>query len=489
MPRIHAATCLLSLGLPALLPAQEPVRVTDRGSVLQVVEPDAQDLDLRMTPVVRAVQRAADSVVSIYLQNANTLTRGEPVTRGQGSGVILDESGLVITNWHVIWPIVSSQLDGSSFAAEVKLRDGRARRAVVLSHSKEHDLALLQVQLEAGEKVQPIEIARSSDLMIGETLIAIGNPQGHANTVTTGVLSATERTITVRAPDGQVREFAHLIQTDAAINHGNSGGALLDITGKLVGINNAMAEGAENIGFAIPMDLVREVFETELSRSGNFALALDAPWLGLEVVDRGPATLVSSVLVDSPADRAGIEAGDVLTRVRDHEIRGSLDYQRQLIAAPFGEALPLRVRRADRDLDLAPVPTTRANWFVQRALGCTVEEVKAKDEPDTLRRATLAYYSGSGRRSAYLLPSTLRVSAVEPGSPAEGLLEAGDLVFACVARSRFGEFDRPLESRRELLEELGRRYGGAIKLAVARGEHDYYITLDVRSVGRTTKRD
>ena len=294
---------------PGILPAQDDQRVSERGSTLQVVEPNEVERNLRMTPVVRAVQRTADSVVSIYLQAQN----GEgTVTRGQGSGVILDESGLLITNWHVIWPLVDPRVDSAGMFAEVKLRDGRARRATVLSHSDAHDLALLQIQLQGEEKFVPATIGRSSDLMIGETMIAIGNPQGHANTVTTGVLSATGRTIKLRAPDGQVREYTELMQTDAAINGGNSGGALLDITGKLVGINNAMATGAENIGFAIPMDLVRDVFESELTQSESFSIANDTPWLGLRLVEAEGQVRIADVAKGSPADHAGIQSGDIL---------------------------------------------------------------------------------------------------------------------------------------------------------------------------------
>ena len=475
------AFVLVAAALP--LTAQNP-RVSERGTVLQVVEPDADDRDLRTTPVVRAVQRAADSVVSIYLQNQHTLATRGAVTQGQGSGVILDESGLVITNWHVVWPLVEPRHEVPGTTAEIKLRDGRARSAVLLSHSKDHDLALLQIQLRGDEKVKPAEIGRSGDLMIGETMVAIGNPQGHANTVTTGVLSAIGRTIKVRAPDGKVRDYAQLMQTDAAINQGNSGGALLDITGKLVGINNAMAVGAENIGFAIPMDLVRKVFETELTRSDSFAMGLDAPWLGLEVVDRGDLVLVSSVLVGSPADQAGVEPGDVLTGAQGHAVRGSLDYLRRLVSAEQAQPFALTVRRDGKDIRLDSRPTTRTTWLVTRALGAEFDIVTLEQEPETLHRVTKAFYRGSGLLRATLLPSTLRVTRVAEDSPAAGLLEPGDLVFANVIRQAFGDRELRLTTRRELHDQLRTRYGQTIKLAVIRGDRDFYTTIDVRAINR-----
>ena len=405
------------------------------------------------------------------------------MTHGQGSGVILDTSGLVITNWHVIWPLIGAQRD-SELTAEVKLRDGRTRPAAVLSHSNKHDLALLQIQLRGDEKVKPAEIGRSGDLMIGETLIAIGNPQGHANTVTTGVLSATGRTIKVRTPDGVAREYSQLMQTDAAINQGNSGGALLDITGKLVGINNAMAVGAENIGFAIPMDVVRNVFETELTQSTSFAMGLDAPWLGLEVVERGPAVVVSSVLVGSPADKAGIEPGDVLTTAKGQPVTGSLDYQRHLVSTAFDEPFQLTLRRGDRVLNCSPVPTTRTEWLVKRAIGVEFVEIDQQQDRAVLERVTRAYYRGSGRRRVTLLPSALLVTHVDEDSPAAGLLQPGDLVFAYVERAIFGDRERPMLSRRQLHDQLRSRYGQAIKLAVVRDDRDFYTMLDVRPINR-----
>src|SRR5690606_1919748 len=127
--------------------------------------PDEHERDLRMTPVVRAVQRARDSVVSVYLQSPQALARGAG-SEGQGSGVILDERGLVITNWHVVAPLLDD--GGPRLSASVKLRDGRTRPAHVLSSSASRDLALLQIALEPGETVQAAEIGRSADLMIGE---------------------------------------------------------------------------------------------------------------------------------------------------------------------------------------------------------------------------------------------------------------------------------------------------------------------------------
>ncbi|MCA8973387.1 MAG: PDZ domain-containing protein, partial [Planctomycetes bacterium] len=279
-------------------------------------------------------------------------------------------------------------------------------------------------------------------------------------------------------------EFSDLIQTDAAINQGNSGGALLDITGKLVGINNAMAVGAENIGFAIPMDVVRKVFEDELTQRNSFATALDAPWLGIEVVERGSTVLVSDVLVGSPADRAGVEPGDELASIKGHEVRGLLDYQRQLVTARAEQPLPITLRRSGKALAIDPVPTTRTEWLVRRALGCEFEELTAEQDRKALYQVTLAYFRGTRQRQVRLLPGTLRVTSVEPGSPADGLLQPGDLVFACVVRQLLGDGEMRLTTRRELHDQLRTRYGQAIKLAVLRDDRDFYTTVDVRALSR-----
>lgn len=460
--------------------APVPSGLVGRSSPLQVVEPDADDKDLRTTPVVRAVQRAADSVVSIYLQNAAT-PRAEPRTEGQGSGVLLDESGLVITNWHVIAPIVLGGRGSAELDVEVRLRDGRSRPARVLSSSARRDLALLQIRREKDDVFKPAEIGRSDSLMVGETVIAIGNPQGQANTVTSGVLSAIDRSIRVRTPDGELREYTGLLQTDAAINQGNSGGALLDITGRLVGINNAMAMGAENIGFAIPMDMVRGEFQRELLQSGSFAAAEDAAWLGLEVTDREGAVVVDKVVASGPAARAGVQIGDTLTRVGDHEIRSSLDYLRCVFDARADAPLPLLLRRSGRDVRADARPTTRSQWLLQSAIGAMAAQIDGDVDRGLVRKATLAFYRGSGVRRAPLFPAIVQLAAVDADGPAAAIgLQAGDLVLSVFVRQAFGDRELPVTSLRDFVRLLDANRGRSLKLSVLRGDEDLVGTIEVR---------
>jgi serine protease Do len=399
------------------------------------------------------------------------------VTEGQGSGVILDEGGFVITNWHVVAPIVL----GQGYVAQVRLRDGRTRAARVLSSSAEHDLALLQMELQAGEKVKPVEIGRSADLMIGETTIAIGNPQGHANTVTSGVLSATGRSIRVRAPDNVVREYKELLQTDAAINQGNSGGALLDITGKLIGINNAMAMGAQDIGFAIPVDTVRQVFESELIRSGSFADSADAAWLGVQMEEGDRGLVVRDVVANGPAAEAGIAKGDLIVGVADAPVHSMLDYARRMLSATPGNTLELTVAHGNARRRVQLHPATRQDFLLSAMTGFTVEQVSAEQDPDLVERATQAFYRGTRYGRVPILPSVLRVKSVQPDTPAQSLgLQRGDVILSVTGTGPRGDRDQYADSPRTLADLLRQRAGSGARLVVLRGREDLTGVLDVR---------
>jgi serine protease Do len=478
---MHHTFPLLAVFFAAGLAAAQTSPPGPRGSSLQVVEPDPAERDLRMTPVVRAVQKAADSVVSIYLQHL--LARREPVTEGQGSGVILDDSGLVITNWHVVAPVVLGGARGE-LEVQIKLRDGRARAARVLSSSATRDLALLQMQLQGGEKVKPIEVGRSADLMIGETVVAIGNPQGHANTVTSGVLSAIDRSIRVRAPDGEPREYAGLLQTDAAINQGNSGGALLDITGRLIGINNAMAVGAENIGFAIPVDAVRAEFQRELLRSTSFGAA-DGPWLGLEVTERDGAVVVESVVAGSPAAVADVRTGDELLAIGSQPVKAPVDYLRHLVDTRPRQELRLQLRRDGRTMNVAPVLISREEGLVLAAIGCTVHQVDYAADPAAVRQATIAFYEGSTYRRVPPLPAIVRVGSVQPDGPAAAIdLRPGDVILTVVVPQPRRAREMPVTALRDLAQIIDHSRGESLRIGILRGDETLDGVIDVRKAAK-----
>jgi serine protease Do len=461
------------LGLSLSFATRCPAQGLKPPTLLETAAPEADELDIRTTPVVRAVQRAADSVVSIYVLDAAAPRESEAL-EGQGSGVIVDESGLVITNWHVIGPVV---LQPGRHRVQVRLRDERRFAADVLSSSPDHDLALLQLEL-GGAKVKPVTAGRSEGLMIGETVIAIGNPEGQANTVTTGVLSAIDRSITVRAPDGQVRRYTGLLQTDAAINRGNSGGALLDITGKLVGVNNAMAVGVENIGFAIPVDTVKRVFQDVLLSADNLA----SVWLGARVEDVDGAPVVTAVAPASPAARAGLRNGDRLARVFDRDVTSALDYARALAAVRPGQEVAfdlLRGRSERVALRVRAMSNTERDLLART--GLELELVDSKQDAETVRKATLLFYAGARRGRVPSLGSVLRVREVQPDSPAADLgFRGGDVIVATRVPDFFGARTAALRSVEEFADAARQFSGGRMFLVVMRDGEALEGELDVK---------
>jgi serine protease DegS len=238
------------------------------------------------------------------------------VERSLGSGVIYDAAGHVVTNNHVI---------AGATQVQVELKDGRIAAARIVGTDPDTDLAVLEIELK---KAPAIPLGRSDTLRVGEPVLAIGNPLGLGQTVTSGIVSATGR--------GRlgVSTFENFIQTDAAINFGNSGGALVNARGQLVGINTAVLArnaGIEGIGFAIPVDLVRGVVE-EVMRNGRVVRG----WIGVlpqdlpadQAVQLGyppQGALIANFFVGSPAIEAGMQRGDVVTEVDGAKVRGAQD--------------------------------------------------------------------------------------------------------------------------------------------------------------------
>ena len=236
-----------------------------------------------------------------------------------GSGVIIDgENGYILTNAHVIH---------KTGTINVLLNDEREFNAAIIGVDAESDLAVLKI--ETKDSLPDVEMGDSDNIMIGETVIAIGNPFGFSNTVTTGVVSALHRSI--RTEDHVYHDF---IQTDASINPGNSGGPLQNIDGDLIGINTAIYSKAQGIGFAIPINKAKRIM-ADLIQYGEVVPV----WLGLTVQDitRNMAqyleiedvkgVLVSSVFKKSPADQAGIKSGDIIFKIDNTKITTAVDYR------------------------------------------------------------------------------------------------------------------------------------------------------------------
>jgi Do/DeqQ family serine protease len=278
----------------------------------------------------------------------NQMMPMERVQRSLGSGVIVEESGLVITNHHVIDGATEIRValgDRREFEAEVVLRDPRS------------DLAVLRLQRTNKERFAPIEIADSDEVEVGDLVLAIGDPFGVGQTVTQGIVSATART---RAG---ITDFQFFIQTDAAINPGNSGGALVDINGRLVGINTAIftrSGGSHGIGFAIPTNMVKVVMASAIA--GN-KLVL-RPYFGARLqpvtaeiaeslnLKRPAGALVASITPESPAARGGIRAGDVILEVDGIPVDDPAALNYRYALKPIGSNVRLTVERHGKSIHL-----------------------------------------------------------------------------------------------------------------------------------------
>ncbi len=337
------------------------------------------ELRLSYAPLVQHVQPA---VVNVYaakvVQDRNPLLddpifrrffgvpggqQHEQVQRSLGSGVMVDPSGLVVTNVHVIEgadQVKVSLSDKREFEAEIVLKDTRS------------DLAVLRLK-DSHEKFPTLELANSDELMVGDVVLAIGNPFGVGQTVTHGIISALART------QVGITDYQFFIQTDAAINPGNSGGALVDMTGKLAGINTAIfsrSGGSQGIGFAIPANMVRVVVAS--AKSGGKAVM--RPWLGARLQAVTPeiaetlglrlpsGALVANVVPSSPAARAGLKLSDLIVAIDGQAVDDPNAFDYRFATRPLGGKSEIEVQRAGKSIKLAvpleTAPDTGRNEIV-----------------------------------------------------------------------------------------------------------------------------
>jgi serine protease Do len=411
------------------------------------------DLEARRSPVVKVVDAVSQAVVYVgTVQVVETRFRRRSLfdefffgpqeerraVEGLGSGVIIDPSGIIVTNEHVI--------RGAS-AIHVVLADGRQLDAEVIGSDADNDLAVLKVSSKT--PLPAAKLGTSSDLMIGETVIAIGSPLGLKKTVTVGVVSALGRSI---RHEGQV--FNDFIQTDASINPGNSGGPLLNVDGEVIGINSAIIASAQNIGFAIPADKVRRIV-AELTHFGKVRPA----WIGADVStldldlsrrigwDRTYGALVSSVEEGSPAAQGGLQPGDVVAQVGNTQVENADDLRSRFRSFTAGTPITFRVFRGGKMLELSIVPVE----FPQSLVDATVWQ----------------------RLGLRLKPvrGGMAIIAVRPGTPAHRIgLEPGDVVLKLnnVTLTSADVF------REAVLEARSQR---SVLLLVRRGDRGYYLTL------------
>jgi putative serine protease PepD len=299
--------------------------------------------------VAAAAQTATPSTVDIRVD----LAQG----RAEGSGIILTADGNVLTNNHVV--------AGSTGPITVTLADGTEYTATVVGTSPSYDLAVIKLQNASG--LTPATLGNSADLQVGQQVVAIGSPQGLSGTVTTGIVSAFDRTVQVQGEDGSAVVYNGL-QTDAPINQGNSGGALVNLQGQVVGINSAIATAGESsgsigLGFAIPIDQAKRVAQ-EILDTG----AATKPVLGVRgnanAQSSGGGAALSEVDPGSPAASAGLRAGDVVTKVDDASVESFADLIARIGAHAPGDTVTLTVGEGSAartvDVTLGSVPDEAA---------------------------------------------------------------------------------------------------------------------------------
>lgn len=480
---------------PAARAARACAGLLGAGLVLIAATPlYADDPFLRRTATVDVVERVGPSVVNITTERI-TQTRSpfpqsplrgraardplfedffgnffEPRARrvqSLGSGVIFDREGHVLTNEHVI---------ARADRVRVAIADGREFDAELVGADPTNDLAVLRIVRPGAEGAQDGRRAgsggagsageaerlpftppgRSDDLMVGEPVIAIGNPFGFSNSVTTGVISATNRSVKAQ---GNVA-FHGLLQTDALINPGNSGGPLMNAEGELIGINTAIYGGAQGIGFAIPIDVAKRVIR-ELLLYGE----VHPVWLGLEFQDIDPAlrevldlpsgvggALVNRLQPGSPAARAGVRRGDIVTAFEQRAIESAQQLFEMLDRMTAGQDLRLQLFH---DGELREV--------VARA-----EELPQERVHDIASRMLGLELAHRANRGAF------EITAVRAGSPAESLrLRAGDLLLGMngVRMATAEDLRRAIARLRGRMRAL---------LVVQRGSGRYHLTLPLQ---------
>lgn len=374
------------------------------------------------TALTQVAESVSPSVVSIQVEVSRPANNGLPfffggqgrggIVRGGGSGVILRSDGYVLTNNHVV---------NQASRIDVRLKNGKSYPATLVGSDSATDLAMLKIDAKG---LPQAEFASSEKARVGQFVIAIGSPFGLDYTVTTGVLSAKGR--------GGIgaNEIEDYLQTDASINPGNSGGPLVDLQGRVLGINTMIIGRGSGIGFAIPSEIAQRVAR-QLIENGSVKRA----WLGVSFQEITPelashfggsfdgGALVNAVVPGGPAEKAGLQAGDVITVIGDTKIREGHDLLRTVLRHGVGERLSLEVRRGDKTKKITLVTGERPSEDSPQAndqsardggtLGLALEELTP-----TLRQRFR--YQGDGH---------VFVRGVEPGSEADRAgLRPGDII-------------------------------------------------------------
>ncbi|MDP6555735.1 MAG: trypsin-like peptidase domain-containing protein [Pirellulaceae bacterium] len=292
--------------------------------------------ELRRTAIVRAVEATIPSVVNIHGQKTNDSAETSARVNGMGTGIVIDERGYILTNYHVVEGVERIQ---------VSTRSGKTVLARLVGQDHATDLAIIRIDVATGLPV--IRMGTSNDLMLGEPVIAIGNAYGYPHTITRGIISQLHRPVQV----SEDQKYLDLIQTDASINPGNSGGPLLNIDGDVIGINVAVRVGAQGIGFAVPIDQAIEVASRLLN--AHISKQIHHGVVGKTVAtEHKTKFVITSVSGNSPASRSGLQPGDVISSIDEQPVYRPLDFERKLLDHSAGEELALEIHRNDQPVSV-----------------------------------------------------------------------------------------------------------------------------------------
>jgi serine protease Do len=433
----------------------------------------AEDHYNRRTPLVRAVERISPAVVNIYtteisrpvrnpFRNFNNnlfdqffrdfLPPNKSQKRSLGSGVLINSEGYILTNEHVI---------AKAAKINVVLDDKQEFDASVIGADIKSDLAIIKI--DSSKPFPFIKMGRSDDLMIGERVIAIGNPFGLQQTVTTGIISALNRNI--RAGKNMV--YSDFIQVDASINPGNSGGPLLNINGSLIGINTAIFQKAEAIGFAIPIDHAKRIVD-ELIRYGKVRRG----WMGVSVqeldaqlfshfkLDGQKGVLVIRVAEKSSAGKAGLKRGDIIISIDGHDVKDKSGFRGRMASYTVGSLIHFSILRDEKMVEqkirVISIPKTYVKEFTWNWFGLRVKENNKR-------------FARANRLTTSI---GMVVTEVVPNSAAGRIgISPGDIIRQMNQKSVDNE-----EQYNRAIEDINNP--DRILLLVQRGRQGYYLTLE-----------
>ena len=442
-------------------------------SVFCLLVPQAVHAQERRTPVVIAVEKVSPAVVNINTEEV-VRQRANPFSglgddffdqffqdffppqdykrQSLGSGVIINQKGYILTNEHVI-------LRASTI--KVTLSDNREFDAHLVGADSRSDLAIIKID---SDKPLPFaQMGASSDIMIGESVIAIGNPFGLSHTVTTGIVSAVNRNI--KGEDGRI--YSDFIQIDASINPGNSGGPLLNINGEVIGINSAIYQKAEGIGFAIPIDRAKRIVN-DLIKYGEVHEA----WLGIFVQElttqiaksfgysNTKGVIISKAFKGGPSERAGLKRGDIIISIGNKHIKTIDDYNDLIYGYGHNDKISITVFRDGEKITVnvtaQTIPEELYDEIALEWLGISVDEITNK----AVKKYQLFTNSG------------VLISKVEKESPAGKIgIEAGD-VLRQINQAK-------VETLKDFKKAvLSAKKGSSVLLLIQRGKYGYYVTVE-----------